>query len=207
MNQNQPKKNAIWMIAVPSVGALLAIGILALVWFTEIEDGKQSDTARTETTKTTRSTPQSEKKEESNVDDERARIAASTETPEPACMYKDLRTGRDGSGVQLETRADIDKLSNITRGLYDYLIELIEMDRRGPVVVDRTCGNYAVGSDGKSGVYLVWGPRGGDGVIEEIAATQQLGFNYDKLAAAKVPSKLVDGTANKDMKVVPYTEY
>ena len=78
MNQNQPKKNAIWMIAVPSVGALLAIGILALVWFTEIEDGKQSDTARTETTKTTRSTPQSEKKEESNVDDERARIAAST---------------------------------------------------------------------------------------------------------------------------------
>lgn len=67
MNQNQPKKNTIWMIAVPSVGALLAIGILALVWFTEIEDGKQSDTARTETTKTTRSEKEVSDSKKENV--------------------------------------------------------------------------------------------------------------------------------------------
>lgn len=136
---------------------------------------------------------------------------------EVSYTYIDLRDNKqDGTGVRIEKASDVDsKLSGIGSKLQKYL-----QDRAGQsvawndgkqhtqvLVIDRVYGEYATGTTEPGSAYEIWGPKNGNGAIDHVAGTQNLGFQLDKLLAAKVPKELVDSRAVKAGEIISYTSY
>ena len=120
------------------------------------------------------------------------------EIKDPA-EYRDYRKGGlNGEGIELNSIEDVDSLS-IDDDLKQFLrgkvgktiIRLNQLITLHPVV-DRAQGKYAA-VYGLDNGYSIIGPKDGNGPIDLVAGTQQIGMRCDDLIAAKVPSKLVDG--------------
>ena len=116
--------------------------------------------------------------------------------------YVDLRQNqKDGTGIVLNTAADIEKLTGVGAELKKYFEENIGKSVDTPFgggrqpmtfTVDRLYGNYAVGKMTGVPAYVAWGPKASNGAIDRVAGTQNLGMDCDALSAAKVPKELVD---------------
>jgi uncharacterized protein YxeA len=120
--------------------------------------------------------------------------------------YVDYRKNGDTTGIVLSSSAAVDKLTNASAELKQYLKQLATSEPSA-YTVDRVYGDYAAG--GAPGHYAIWGPKDGNGAITEVTGTQNLGMKCSELEAAKVPSELVDGKCYKfdgtDSDAKPYT--
>ncbi|MNT61252.1 hypothetical protein D3C72_1988800 [compost metagenome] len=111
------------------------------------------------------------------------------------------------SGVEVGTIDDVNKLTYAGDKLAAFMRKA-EFGKEVTVmgggteklrfVIDRLQGDYAVGTGTPAVAYVLWGPEDGTGDVKELAGTQNTGFSCKELAAAKVPSKLVDGKCLAD---------
>ncbi len=124
-----------------------------------------------------------------------------TADPNYEGVYHDYRKKGDTTGVALKTDVDIDTLEDLGDGLVVYLSD--GLAGGSTYVIDRTYGNYAVGTESGVSAYQLWGPDT-DGNVSVVAGTQNVGFDCNTLMAAEVPAKLVDGKCADGTGVVDY---
>lgn len=175
-----------WLIAAVIVMGIVIVAMATWMIVTALNKDKGSD-ASVKTSQTKKDSPSLSDK----TRDEGSGL--SNNTPK---KYQDFRSGRDGTGIQLTSANDVDKL-DIDASLKTFLKAKVGQpipEREGATyqpIIDRAYGKYAA-VYGLTNAYAIIGPRDGSGEITIVASAQQGDMSCSDLKVASVPSRLVD---------------